>query len=62
VRSVLLAGASAAILSCTLAARAEADLLDWQVSPFTTDVGDAVLTVGGAADGAAYSANQPDFP
>lgn len=60
-RSVLLAGVGAAILSCALAATAEADLLDWQVSPFTTDVGDAVLTVGGAADGAAYGANQPDF-
>jgi hypothetical protein len=62
VRSVLLAATSAAVLSCALASVAQADLLDWQVSPFTTDIGDAVLTVGGAADGAAYGANQPDFP
>jgi hypothetical protein len=62
VRSVLPAGIGAAILSCALAASAVADVLDWQVSPFTTDVGDAILTVGGAADGSAYSADQPDFP
>lgn len=61
-RSVLLAGASAALLSCALAGPARADLLDWQVSPLTTDLGDTALTIGGAADGSVYGANQPDFP
>lgn len=60
-KSVLLAGASAAMMICALAQPTQAGLLDWEVSPFTADLGDAVLTVGGAADGVAYSANQPNF-
>jgi hypothetical protein len=62
VKRVLLAGVSVSVLAMGLAAPARADLLDWEVSPFTADVGDAVLTVGGSFDGAAYVNNQPDFP
>jgi hypothetical protein len=52
----------AAIAAAWSPVAASADLLDWSVSPFTTDVGDATLTVGGSADGAVFGANQPNFP
>ncbi len=61
-KSVLLAASAAAVLACALATPARADLTDWSVSPFRTDVGEAELTIGGSADGAAYLANQPPFP
>src|SRR5579862_5660031 len=57
VKSIVLAASGAAIaLACATPSAA-----DWQVSPFTTDIGDAELSVGGAADGSAYLASQPDF-
>jgi outer membrane protein OmpU len=62
VKSVLWASVYAAVVACASAVPAYADLLDWQVSPFTTDVGDAVLTVGGSFDGTGYLADQPGFP
>jgi len=58
VKRVLLAAAAAIV--CATPARA--DLFDWSVSPLTTDVGNAQLTIGGSADGSVYSANQPNFP
>jgi len=61
VKSVLKASACAAVLSCVAAGSARADLFDWQVSPYTHEIGSAQLTVGGSFDGTAYSANQPSF-
>jgi hypothetical protein len=58
VKRVLLA--AAAVLACVTPARA--DLFDWSVSPLSADIGEAQLTIGGSADGSAYSANQPNFP
>lgn len=62
VKSLLKAGACAAVLVCCAAGSAQADVSDWQISPYTHDVGSAVLTVGGSFDGTGYTANQPSFP
>jgi hypothetical protein len=58
VKNTLAAGA---VLVCAAAVPAHADLLDWNVSPFTADVGQWTFTLGGAADGSLYTADQPDF-
>jgi len=58
-KRVLMAGLCAAALTPGLA---RADLFDWSVDPWTGDVGDAQLTVGGAADGTLFAAHQPAFP
>jgi hypothetical protein len=62
VKRLLWAASGAFAASCALSAPASADLTDWQVSPLTTEVGSAELTVGGSLDGSLFDANQPAHP
>ena len=56
-KAFLLAGAAMAVL---LASPALAD--DWSLSPWSTNISDIDVTVGGHAQGTAFSADQPGAP
>src|SRR5882724_70910 len=55
---LLLAG----IATCAAATKAFSDPGDWTVSPLRVEIGSASLRLGGDANGAVFTAQQPDFP
>ncbi|MGA7675668.1 MAG: porin [Rhizomicrobium sp.] len=55
-KAFLLAGAAAAAM---IATPALAGLGDWSISPWSTNLSDISLTVGGRAQGTAFTADQP---
>jgi hypothetical protein len=59
VQTALLGGAALVLAGLS---PARAGLTDWSVTPFETDIGEAQFTLGGDANGAVFTNDQPGFP
>ena len=58
--STALLGGAALLLAA--AGPAQAGLTDWSVTPLVSDVGEAQFSLGGDANGALFTSDQPGFP